>query len=160
MLTFHDIYERHAQDVYRYSCWLCGNADEADDITSEAFARAWAGREKIRTETVKAYLFTIARNVYLHNYRRQKLQMPLDDSHSDSAPSTEYLVTKRMELADTMKAMQKLTEEDRTALLLRVQHELSYEEIARVMQLKTTTVKVKVHRARLKLAAMLAGEES
>ena len=56
MITFHEIYERYAGDIYRYACWLSGRADDADDITSETFARAWAARDEIRTETVKAYL--------------------------------------------------------------------------------------------------------
>jgi len=53
------MYERHSKDVYRYAYWLSGSAEDADDITSETFARAWVGCEEIRTETVKAYLFAI-----------------------------------------------------------------------------------------------------
>ncbi len=159
MLTFHEIYERHSQDVYRFAYWLSGNADEADDITSETFARAWAGREKIRTETVKAYLFTIARNIYLQDYRRKKRQTMLTDYHADTAPAPEQVVAARQELARVMEAVQLLSEDDRTAFLLRVQHELPYEEIARVMKLRLSTVKVKVHRARMKIAATQAGEK-
>ncbi len=77
MITFHEIYERHARDVYRYAFWLAGSADDADDITSETFARAWAGRDEIRTETVKAYLFAIARNIYLKGLRQTKRQIGL-----------------------------------------------------------------------------------
>ena len=57
-----------------------------------------------------------------------------------------------------MQAMQSLPEAERTALLLRAQHELSYEEIARTMQLPLTTVKIKIHRARLKLATLQIGD--
>jgi RNA polymerase sigma-70 factor (ECF subfamily) len=158
MITFHQIYENYSKDVYRYTCWLCGNADEADDITSETFARAWVGREAIRTETVKAYLFAIARNLYLQDYRRTKRQTELSDSLADPAPAPDQLAESRLELDRAMQTMQVLSEADRTALLLRVQHELSYEEIARTMQLPLTTVKVKIHRARLKLAALQIGD--
>lgn len=158
MITFHEIYERYAKDVYRYACWLCGNVDEADDITAETFARAWAGRDTIRTETVKAYLFAIARNFYLQGQRKQKRQTELNSSLADPRPAPDQLVESRLELDRAMQAMQSLPEADRTALLLRVQHELSYAEIARVMQLPLTTVKVKIHRARLKLAARQIGD--
>jgi RNA polymerase sigma-70 factor, ECF subfamily len=158
MNTFHELYERYAKDVYRYACWLSGSADDADDITSETFARAWVGRSDIRTETVKAYLFAIARNYYLKQLRDDKRQTDLNAHQVDPQPAPEQLVESRLELTRAMQAIQKLHEADRTAFLLRVQHELSYEEIARVMQLPLTTVKVKIHRARLKLAAIQIGE--
>jgi RNA polymerase sigma-70 factor, ECF subfamily len=57
--TFHELYSRYAADVYRFAHWLTGNPDDAKDITSETFVRAWTAPEEPRMETVKAYLFTI-----------------------------------------------------------------------------------------------------
>jgi len=158
MITFHEIYERHSRDVYRYAFWLAGSADEADDITSETFARAWAGREEIRTETVKAYLFAIARNIYLRGWRQTKRQTDLNPNHTAPEPAPEQMVESKMELHRAMRVIQSFPEADRAAFLLRVQHELPYEEIARILQLSLTTIKVKIHRARLKLAAHQIGE--
>lgn len=158
MITFHEIYERHSQDVYRYAFWLSGSADDADDITSETFARAWAGREAIRTETVKAYLLAIARNIYLKSLRHEKRRADLALDHADPRPAPELQVESRLELHRAVDAIQSLPETDRTAFLLRVQHELPYEEIARILQIPLTTVKVKIHRSRLKLAARTIGE--
>jgi len=159
MITFHEMYERHSKDVYRYSYWLSGSADDADDITSETFARAWVGREQIRTETVKAYFFAIARNLYLKGLRHANRQTDLTRHHADPKPAPEEQVESRLELDRAMDAIQSLPEVDRAAFLLRVQHELPYEEIARIMQLPLTAVKVKIHRARLKLAAQEIGED-
>ncbi len=158
MITFHEIYERHSKDVYRYAFWLSGSADDADDITSETFARAWVGRDEIRTETVKAYLFAIARNLYLKGLRRDKRQADLTAHHPDPKPAPEQQVESKLQLALAMSAIQSLPEVDRTAFLMRVQHELPYEEIARALQLPLATVKVKIHRARLKLAVLEIGE--
>ena len=158
MITFHEIYERYSKDVYRYAFWLAGSADDADDITSETFARAWVGREEIRTETVKAYLFAIARNLYLKGWRQTKRRTDLSPDHIDWKPAPEQIVESRLELQRAMDAIQSLPEADRAAFLLRVQHELPYEEIARILQVPLTTVKVKIHRARLKLAAHQIGE--
>ncbi len=159
MITFHEIYERHSKDVYRYVCWLSGSAADADDVTSETFARAWAGRDEIRTETVKAYLFAIARNLYLQQDRKSKRQTGLSPAHADPNPAPDQLVESRLELERAMRAIQTLPEVDRAAFLMRIQHELPYEEIARILQLPLTTVKVKIHRSRLKLAAAEIGEE-
>lgn len=158
MITFHEIYEHHSGDVYRYAFWLSGSADDADDITSETFARAWAGREEIRTETVKAYLFAIARNLYLKGLRHAKRQTDLSPLHADPQPALEQQVESKLDASHAMALVQTLPEVDRAAFLLRVQHELPYEEIARILQLPLTTVKVKIHRARLKLAALEIGE--
>jgi RNA polymerase sigma-70 factor (ECF subfamily) len=158
MITFHEIYERHSRDVYRYAFWLSGSAEDAEDITSETFARAWAGREAIRTETVKAYLFAIARNLYLKGFRHTKRRADLTSLHADTSPVPERQVESRLELDRAMRIIQSLPEMDRAAFLLRVQHELPYDEIARILQLPLTTVKVKIHRARLKLAAQEIGE--
>ena len=65
MLNFKDLYESYAAEVYRFAIWLAGDSSEAEDITSETFIRAWAHNSEICTETLKAYLFTIARNIYL-----------------------------------------------------------------------------------------------
>src|SRR5512145_1552298 len=106
MITFHEIYERHSKDVYRYAFWLSGSADDADDITSEAFARAWVGRDEIRTETVKAYLFAIARNIYLKGLRHTKRQTDLSPHHADPKPDPEQLVESRLELNRAMDLIQ------------------------------------------------------
>ncbi len=153
MTTFHEIYERYSKDVYRYCFWLSGSAEDADDLTSEAFARAWVGREDIRTETVKAYLFAIARNLYVNQKRIANRHVVLDRELIDVRPGPQEMVEARLELDRAIQAVQSLPETDRTAFLLRVQHELPYEEISRILRLPLTTVKVKIHRARLKLAA-------
>lgn len=152
MITFHEIYERHSKDVYRYSYWLSGSAQDADDLTSETFARAWVGRHKIRTETVKAYLFAIARNLYLNQKRRAHRKVELSHDLVDPKPGPDRQAETRHELERAMEAVQTLPEVDRTAFLLRIQHEMPYDEIARVLEIPLTTAKVKVHRARLKLA--------
>jgi RNA polymerase sigma-70 factor (ECF subfamily) len=69
MINFQDLYESYATEVYRFTLWLTGDSSEAEDITSETFIRAWVNNSKIRTETLKAYLFTISRNVYLEHKR-------------------------------------------------------------------------------------------
>jgi RNA polymerase sigma-70 factor (ECF subfamily) len=159
MITFHEIYERHSKDVYRYAFWLAGSAEDADDITSETFARAWAGREEIRTETVKAYLFAVARNLYLKRWRHSKRETDLHADQIDPKPAPERIVESRLEMHRVLSVIQSFPEVDRAAFLLRIQHDLPYEEIARILQIPLTTAKVKVHRARLKLAAHEIGEK-
>ena len=158
MITFHEIYEKYSKDVYRYCFWLSGSPPDADDLTSETFARAWVGRGEIRTETVKAYLFAIARNLYLNQKRTANRNVELSREQVDSTPGPHEIVESRLELSRVMYAIHSLPEVDRTAFLMRIQYGLPYDEIARILQLSSTTVKVKIHRVRLKLAALEIGD--
>lgn len=151
MLDFQDLYESYVAEVHRFAFWLAGDSTEAEDITSETFIRAWVRRSAIRTETLKAYLFTIARNVYLEHQRKRKHHVPLEDVHSDPAPGPDRLIESRLELSRVQRVLQALPEIDRAAFILRVQHELPYVEIARSLGLSLTAAKVKVHRVRKKL---------
>ncbi len=159
MLNFQDLYESYATEVYRFALWLAGDSSEAEDITSETFIRAWVHNSTIRTETLKAYLFTIARNVYLGQRRKRKHQVTLDHVYPDPAPGPDKLVESRLELLRVQSVLQTLPEIDRAAFVLRVQHELPYAEIARVLELSVTASKVKVHRVRKKLLATRVDKE-
>ena len=92
MLNFQDLYETYATEVYRFALWLSGDRSEAEDIASETMVRAWVRFDTIRTETLKGYLLTIARNLYLEGQRKVKRQValerhikhdPRDDVHQD-----------------------------------------------------------------------------
>lgn len=153
MLNFQDLYDSYATDVYRFAHRLAGDRFEAEDITSETFVRAWARRSTIRTETLKTYLLAIARNVYLEQRRKGKRQVVLDDGHPDPAPGPDEVVESRLELQRVQRVLQTLPEIDRAAFVLRVQHELPYAEIARVLKVSLAAARVKVHRVRKKLLA-------
>lgn len=160
MLDFHDLYASYAPEVYRFAYWLAGDLAEAEDITSETFIRAWRHLGTIRTETLKAYLLQIARNVYLERIRKHRLQISLADVYPDPHPGPEALAEEYAELTMVQRVLQALPEIDRAAFILRVQQELPYEEIARVLQLSVVAVKVKVHRARKKLLMARMSKEA
>jgi len=151
MMDFTSLYEGFAADVFRFALYLSGNRHDAEDITSETFVRAWTSHESIRTETVKGYLFTIARNLFLKQLRAASRHAPLDENVRDSRPSAFDLVQQRTEAAAVLEAMQRLPDPDRAALVMRTFDELPYREIARVLEISETSAKVKVHRARASL---------
>lgn len=151
MTDLEALYRRYAPDVHRFSYWLSGNAAEADDLTSETFVRAWVGTGSIRVETAKAYLLTIARNLYLKRFRQMRRESELDPEMADSAPAADARVEAKSELASALNDLQELPEIDRAALLMRAEHAIPYDEIARALGIQPTAAKVKVHRARFYL---------
>jgi RNA polymerase sigma-70 factor (ECF subfamily) len=154
MRDFHDIYVRYAGDVHRFATYLSGDRAAADDITSETFLRAWTSPTPIREATVKAYLFTIARHLYFAETRRTAKIDELTDVIPSTAPGPADLAEHQASLRRVLKGLCALPAVDRAALLLRVRDGLAYEDIAAALDLSLSNVKVKVHRARLKLAAL------
>lgn len=149
--SFQNIYRRYAPDVYRFAYWLCADPDLAKDLTSETFIRLWTTKTKIRVETVKAYLFTITRNLFLQSKRNVQKMIDLNHEIVDGTATADVVAEKRGELRKVSKKMQRLPEIDRAALILRVWEEMPYPEIARILGLTVSAAKVKVHRARQKL---------
>ena len=151
MTRFHDLYESYARDVYRFILYLSGDPALADDVTSETFIRVWSSPETVRLATVKAYLLTIARNLWLMERRRGLRREGLDETIPDSGQSVVRQVEVKEDLERVLRALQEFPEVDRAALLMRADEGLPYEEIAVALGLPVATVKVKVHRARLRL---------
>ena len=148
---FEKLYQRHADDVYRFAFWLSGDRADADDLTAEAFARAWVARDRIRVETVKTYLLTITRNAYLKLRRQTHAEVATVNEPATATSEEEHLLQQE-ELHLVWSALQQVREEDRSAFLMRVAHELPYQEIARALRISVSSARVKVHRVRLRLA--------
>jgi RNA polymerase sigma-70 factor (ECF subfamily) len=145
------LYKKYAADVYHFSLYLSGERGEAEDITSETFVRAWASFEPIRVATVKGYLFTIARNLFLQGLRKKSRQVALHDDLRDPQASPSAQAEGKQELRAVLAGLQRLPEVDRAALAMRAFDEMPYEEIAQALGISLAAVKVKIHRARLAL---------
>jgi RNA polymerase sigma-70 factor (ECF subfamily) len=154
MNDFERLYETYARDVYRFALYLSGSPAQAEDIASETFVRVWTIRDTIRVTGVKAYLFTIARNLHVDYQRREARHVELPERLADPAPGPAAFAQSREELGAVLAALQHLPEVDRAALLMRAQDAIPYEEIAASLGLSLPAAKVKVHRARLRLAEL------
>lgn len=153
--TFQSIYEAYSPDVRRLAHYMTRSSDAAADITSETFLRAWTGRFSIRTETAKAYLLAIARNLAI-DYLRKPVRCIQIEDHQAVAPPSE---STSLELRQTLDAVANLPAAYRDALLLAAVEGLSYEETARILDVSLACVKVRVHRARLMLAESVERKE-
>jgi RNA polymerase sigma-70 factor (ECF subfamily) len=154
MTDFSSLYKKHAPDVYRFALYLSGERGEAEDITSETFVRAWTSPGPIEMATVKSYLFTIARNLFLQGLRKKSRHVALDDELRDPLAGPYVQAEQKEKLLSVMAELQRLPEASRSALLMRAVDGMAYEEIAQVLDISLAAVKVKIHRARLALAGL------
>lgn len=152
-MTFEQLYTTHFPDVYRFAVWMTHDATQAEDVASETFIRAWAKRDRLRTATLKGYLFAIARNVFIKDRHRSNKDERLPDVLTDRSPDPHRAAAARMDLDRITRVMSQMPSPDWLALVLRTEHSLPYEEIARILELSVGAARVKVHRARRRLLA-------
>ena len=140
---------------------LCGSVTLADDLVQEALLRAWSNSEKFQRGTsLRAWLFTILRNVYYSQYRKRAREV----QDSDGAYARRLIVSgdqeSHLDLEDFRKALAKLPAEQREVLTLVGATGLSYEEAAVICDVEIGTIKSRLSRARSKLVELLGLEES
>jgi RNA polymerase sigma-70 factor (ECF subfamily) len=151
---FEALYASHARAVFRFALSLSGNRAVAEDVTSETFVRVWSARERVDLSTVVGYLITIARRLYLEQLGRDRRHAAIDREPADDTPGPHEQVQGRAELDAVLLDLQKLPEPDRAALLMRAEDQMPYEEIAAALGISSGAAKVKVHRARRRLAEL------
>jgi RNA polymerase sigma-70 factor (ECF subfamily) len=159
--AFREIFRQHGPHVWRFLRDLLGAPASADEATQETFVRAHAsltGGAPI--ERLLPWLLGVARNVAREHLRARSrtvpMASPVGDAEPESAPDPEALLAGR-ETGDALaRAMASLAEDRRAALALRVDHDLSYEEIAAVLGWPVPKVRNEIHRARRELRAALA----
>jgi RNA polymerase sigma-70 factor (ECF subfamily) len=151
------LYRKYASDVFRFALYLAGDWSDAEDITSETFVRVWTSSTPIELATVRGYLFTIARNLFLHSQRRDARRAALPETLPSAAASPLERAEHRSELAAVLARLRMLPEMDRAAIVMRAEYDMPYDEIAGALGISVSAAKVKVHRARLALAGLGGG---
>ena len=149
LMSFHKLYHTYSSDVYRFAFYLSANEDDAKDICSETFYRAWVSKTDLNHKTIKSYLFTIARNLYLKSIKNIKID--LNESTLLSDKDTASQVENQEKIQYILNFLQKFPEEDRSAFSLRIHENLPYEEISKILCISVSNVKVKVYRIRQKI---------
>jgi RNA polymerase sigma-70 factor, ECF subfamily len=136
---------------------LCGKVHHADDLVQETLLRAIGNINSFQPGTnMCAWLFTILRNLFRSEYRKQRREVQdTDGSYLDSLKSPPEQHS-RVEFEDFRDALAKLPFVQREALLLVGASGLSHEEAAAICETAVGTIKSRVHRARTRLSELLA----
>jgi RNA polymerase sigma-70 factor (ECF subfamily) len=149
-VDFHQIYQEHAPAVHRFAVGLTGDRALADDLTADAFVRLWTAPGDVRLPTIRAYLCTIVRNLYVSHLRKARRAAALDEALPDPVDRVVAPLERRSETEAALRALAVLSAADREALLMRVA-DMSYAEIAQSLNITVTAAKVRIHRARVRV---------
>ena len=136
---------------------LCGNIDRADDLVQETLVKAWSNIGSfVEGTNLRAWLFTILRNIYYSEYRKRRREVADPDGTFAAKLATAPAQSGHMDLLDFRAALQQLPGDQREALILIGASGLSYEEAAGICGSAIGTMKSRVNRARSRLAEMLS----
>jgi RNA polymerase sigma-70 factor (ECF subfamily) len=151
--------------LYGYALVLTRNHAEAEDLVQETYVRAIPAMARLRADSnTKGWLFTILRNVWLNQLRKwrngpQMIEMDVGDGIAESIvePSKDShdLYVSKLEAEQVRAAIQGLPIDFREIILLREYEDLSYQEIANVLDCPVGTVMSRLGRARAKLRVLL-----
>jgi RNA polymerase sigma-70 factor, ECF subfamily len=152
--------------LYSYALVLTRNPTEAEDLVQETYVRAIQAVERLRPgSNMKGWLFTILRNVWLNQLRKvrngpQMIGIEVDEGVANSvverSMNSHDLYVSKLEAEQVRAAIQGLSIEFREIILLREYEDLSYQEIARVLDCPVGTVMSRLARARAKLRELLS----
>jgi RNA polymerase sigma-70 factor (ECF subfamily) len=136
---------------------LCGNVDRADDLVQETLVKAWSKLGSfVEGTNLRAWLFTILRNLYYSEYRKRRREIADSDGSIAARLASAPSQPSHMDMLDFREALQHLPTDQREALILIGATGLSYEEAAGVCGCAIGTMKSRVNRARTRLAELLA----
>lgn len=157
--AFSVLLARHRERVLNLAWQMLGSRDDAEDAAQEAFLSAFRGLHTFRSEArFGTWIYRIAINVCLSRQRRAKTCDSFDDLEMENVASpldSASRVEKRIHVARTLDA---LSPPLRAVLVLREIHDLSYEEIARVLSVPVGTVRSRLSEARRKFIALWEAE--
>ncbi len=151
--------------VYGYVLRMVRNAAEAEDLTQETFLRAYRRRKSLRDPlAARGWLYRIATHVALDRLRRRKHEGVIEPHEGEDrmasalsrAPSALELTERKETSRCVQRCLDFLPDDYRAVLLLHLGHKLTATEIAGLLGLKLTTVKMRLHRARRGLQQIMA----
>ena len=139
---------------------LCGSVTMADDLVQEALLRAWSNSSKFQPGTsLRAWLFTILRNIYYSQYRKRSREVQDSDGVYSRGIAVEGDQESHLDLVDFRNALAKLPAEQREVLMMVGASGLSYEEAAAICGVEIGTIKSRLSRARTRLGQLLGLNE-
>jgi len=155
--SFNQLVSRWERPIYALAYRTLGREEDARDVVQEAFLRAYRGLRGFKGEAkFSSWLYRITLNLCRDWIRRERraplVQTPegtdpidLADRHASPSESVEELVARREMSAAVARAMAELPEEQRSAILLKEYHGLTFQEIADMLQCPLSTVKTRLY---------------
>lgn len=173
IIAFEELIGSYQKRVFNLALRIIGNYDDAADLAQEAFVRIYKAISSFKEQSsFSTWVYRITTNVCLDEIRKRKNRKVVyidEDIQTDDGEMKRQVISsdpgpdeaaERSEIRRIVNdAINRLPEEQRVVITLRDLQGMSYEEIARILELPAGTVKSRINRARLALKNMLSSEK-
>lgn len=147
----------YADNVYRFILKNLRHEEDARDVVQTAFEKMWRNREDVDAAKSKSYLFTVAYHQMIDHIRKVKRIYLKDEFNEESRVQNREVSNAKKILEE---ALSRLSETQRSLVLLKDYEGYTYEEIGKITNLNASQVKVYLHRARIQLKNYLVSPEN
>jgi len=158
-----ELFARHHGEIYAYLVRMLRDPELAADLTQDAFVKAYKSYDMLeKPENARAWLYQIAHRVALDELRRRKIVrfLPWTGESRGAAPSAEHLAMEGRLSGDLQRALERIPERQRAALLLAELHDLTGLELAAALGVSHVAARALLTRARESLRQALAIERA
>jgi len=145
-------FEENSKKVFGYMLKMSGNREDAEDCFQDCFIKY---SEKYPDRLSLPLLFTVAKSICIDNIRKNRKFISFEHDIEGTSSDPETHASENETAKTLMKAMEKLSEQERQLISMAGADGLKYEEIAEITGLTTANIKVIIHRARKKLRKLL-----
>ncbi len=156
-----DLFARHQNEIYAYLVRMVRDPELAADLAQDAFVKAYKAYDSLeKPENARAWLYQIAHRVALDDFRRKRIVrfVPLVGETRNTAPSAEHLVMDAHLSGELQRALERIPERQRSALLLAELHDLTGVELAATLGVSHVAARALLTRARESLRQALSVE--
>ena len=156
-----ELFATHHGEIYAYLIRMLRDPELAADLTQDAFVKAYRNHDSLEEpENARAWLYQIAHRVALDEFRRRKIVrfLPWTGESHGSAPSAEHLAMDAQSVGRLQRALDRIPERQRAALLLAELHDLTGLELAAALGVSHVAARALLTRARESLRQALAAE--
>jgi len=154
---YNECVRTYADNVYRFILKNLRHEEDSRDVVQTAFEKMWRNREDVEYDRSKSYLFTVAYHQMIDHIRKSK-RIQLKETFNESAAITDRPANNMKKVLE--QALDRLSETQKSLVLLKDYEGYSYEEIGRITGLNESQVKVYLHRARIQLKNYLVKPEN
>lgn len=147
--TFDGLYRRYAPSLRNFIFFKCSNTAQSYDITQDAFIKLWENCKKVTPEKAKAFLYTVANNLFLNAVAHQKVVFTYKNNKAGNIneQSPQYILEEKEYGEQLSNAIANLTEIQRTAFLLSRVEGKKYKEIAGILDISEKAAGKRIHDA-------------
>lgn len=156
-LEYNECVNTYADNVYRFIVKNLRHEEDARDVVQTAFEKMWRNRAEVDAQRSKSYLFTVAYHQMIDHIRKGK-RVQLKEDFSEGSRIQDWPANNLKKVLE--EALARLSETQRSLVLLKDYEGYSYDEIGKITGLSESQVKVYLHRARVQLKEYLVKIEN